>query len=124
MRIEKYLWCTRYYKTRNIATQACKKGAVKIQQETVKPSREIYPGDKISLRKDQVHYSLEVLEIPNSRVGAKLLDLYRVDTTPPEALEQLEMLHYSQDSYRKKGTGRPTKKDRRDLDDFIDADEL
>ncbi|MCB0458087.1 MAG: RNA-binding S4 domain-containing protein, partial [Flavobacteriaceae bacterium] len=66
MRIDKYLWCTRYFKTRNIATQVCKKGAVKVNDEVAKPSREVYPGDAISLRKDQIQYSLEVLEIPEN----------------------------------------------------------
>jgi len=120
MRIDKYLWCTRYYKTRNIATTACKKGAVRVNQEIAKPSREVYPGDTIQLRKEQVHYSLEVLDIPENRVGAKLVNLYRVDTTPKEAFENQELLKFSQDYYRKKGTGRPTKKDRRDLEDFTE----
>lgn len=123
MRIDKYLWCTRYYKTRNIATQACKKGVVKINKETAKPSREIFPGDAIQLRKDQIHYSLKVLEIPESRVAAKLVNLYRIDTTPPEAMENQALLKLAQDHYRQRGEGRPTKKDRRDLDDFTDVTE-
>ncbi len=121
MRVDKYLWCTRYFKTRSIATRACKKGAVKVNGETVKPSREVFPGDQIILRKDQVNYSLEVLDHPSNRVGAKLVNLYRVDTTPSEAFEQQELLSYSKEYYRKKGTGRPTKKDRRDLEDFTDS---
>ncbi|MEM7187804.1 MAG: S4 domain-containing protein [Bacteroidota bacterium] len=124
MRIDKYLWCTRYYKTRNMATQACKKGSVRIGEATVKPSREVYPGDQISLRKNQINYSLEVLDIPPNRVGAKLVSLYRTDTTPKEAFENQELLQFAKRHYRKKGMGRPTKKDRRDLEDFADqADE-
>ncbi|MAY23097.1 MAG: RNA-binding protein [Flavobacteriaceae bacterium] len=123
MRIDKYLWCTRYYKTRSQATQACKKGAVKVNQDAVKPSREVFPGDSIQVRKNQIPYSLDVIEIPEHRVGAKLVNLYRVDTTPKEAFENQELLKYSQDYYRKKGTGRPTKKDRRDLEDFTDFSE-
>ncbi len=123
MRIDKYLWCTRYYKTRSIATTACKKGAIKVNNEVVKPSREVYPGDTIQLRKEQINYSLEVLDLPESRVGAKLVNLYRLDTTPKEAFENQELLKYAQDYYRKRGTGRPTKKDRRDLDDFTDTSE-
>lgn len=123
MRIDKYLWCTRYYKTRSLASQACKKGSIKVNKEVAKPSREVYPGDTIELRKNQINYSLEVLEIPVNRVGAKLVNLYRVDTTPKEAFENIELLKYSQDYYRKKGTGRPTKKDRRDLDDFTQKPE-
>lgn len=118
MRIDKYLWCTRYFKTRNLATQACKKGSIRINGDVAKPSREIFPSDVINLRKNQIHYSLEVLAIPPNRVGAKLVGLYRVDTTPPEAFANQENLKLAKDYYRKRGTGRPTKKDRRDLEDF------
>jgi heat shock protein Hsp15 len=121
MRIDKYLWCIRYYKTRSIATQACKKGVVRVNNDTVKPSRDVYPGDSISVRKDQINYILEVLDLPESRLGAKLVDIYRKDTTPKEAFEKLDLLKYSKDYYRKKGIGRPTKKDRRDLEDFTDT---
>lgn len=123
MRIDKYLWCVRYYKTRSIATKACKKGQVKVNGAAVKPSREIYPTDKIELRKDQIIYQLTVNDLPPNRVGAKLVDIYRVDTTPKSAFEAKELLKYSKDYYRKKGTGRPTKKDRRDIDDFYDEEE-
>ncbi|TQD38654.1 RNA-binding S4 domain-containing protein [Haloflavibacter putidus] len=118
MRVDKYLWCVRYFKTRSLATKACKKGHVKIDGNSVKPSREIFPADKMEVRKNQVNYQIEVLDIPPSRVGAKLVSLYLVDKTPKENLEKLDLLKYSKDYYRKKGTGRPTKKDRRDLEDF------
>ena len=121
MRIDKYLWCIRYYKTRSIATQACKKGAVRVNNEIVKPSRDVYPGDAIRVRKDQINHTLEVLDLPESRLGAKLVDVYRIDTTPKEAFDKLDLLNYSKDYYRKKGVGRPTKKDRRDLEDFTDT---
>ena len=120
MRIDKFLWCVRYYKTRNIATEACKKGHIKVNGQVVKPSREVYPSDKIELRKDQINYQLTVNDIPPNRVGAKLVDMYRTDTTPKEAFVAQEMLKFSKDYYRKKGTGRPTKKDRRDIDEFYD----
>ncbi len=120
MRIDKYLWCTRYFKTRNQASIACKKGTVRINEDIVKPSREVYPGDQIMVRRNQINYTLEVLEIPPSRVGAKLVSLYRTDTTPKEAFENTELLKFAKDYYRKKGTGRPTKKDRRDLEDFTE----
>ncbi|WP_178984275.1 MULTISPECIES: RNA-binding S4 domain-containing protein [Winogradskyella] len=123
MRIDKYLWCVRYYKTRSIATKACKKGQVKVNGAAVKPSREVFPTDKIELRKDQIIYQLTVNDLPPNRVGAKLVDIYRVDTTPKSAFEAKELLKYSKDYYRKKGTGRPTKKDRRDIDDFYDDEE-
>lgn len=123
MRIDKYLWSIRYLKTRNLATQACKKGLVRVNGVVVKPSREVYPGDEISLRKEQINYQLEVLDLPKSRVGAKLVDLYRKDTTPKEAFEGQEMLQYAKSYYRKKGSGRPTKKDRRELDTFKESPE-
>ncbi len=123
MRIDKYLWCTRYYKTRNLATIACKKGQVKVNDNIAKPSRDVYISDTINLRKDQVNYSLIVNDIPPNRVGAKLVDIYRTDTTPKEAFAAKDLLKYSKDYYRKKGTGRPTKKDRRDIDGFYDENE-
>ncbi|WP_405296629.1 RNA-binding S4 domain-containing protein [Algibacter sp. Ld11] len=120
MRIDKYLWCIRYYKTRTLATTACKKGQVKINKDQVKPSREVYPQDIVELRKNQINYRLKVNDIPESRVGAKLVDLYRTDTTPKEEFEAQELLKYSKDYYRKKGVGRPTKKDRRDIDGYTE----
>lgn len=123
MRVDKYLWSIRYFKTRSIATYACKKGHVKVNDQVVKPSREVYPTDKIELRKDQINYIILVNDIPESRVGAKLVDIYRTDITPKEAFEAKELLKYSKDYYRKKGAGRPTKKDRRDIDDFYETPE-
>jgi len=120
MRIDKFLWCTRYFKTRSQATTACQKGHVRINAQVVKPSREVYPTDKIMVRKNQIDYQLEVLEVPESRVGAKLVNLYRKDTTPEEAMKHNEMLQNAKDYYRKKGIGRPTKKDRRDIEDYLD----
>ncbi|WP_298423023.1 RNA-binding S4 domain-containing protein [uncultured Kordia sp.] len=120
MRIDKYLWCVRYFKTRNIATTACKKGHVRINDAVVKPSRDVYPSDKIIVRKNQVQHHLTVLDIPPNRVGAKLVDIYRVDTTPKENFDHLELLKHAKDHYRKQGTGRPTKKDRREIDDYLE----
>ncbi len=121
MRIDKYLWSTRYFKTRSLATNACKKGQIKVNDQVVKPSRDVYPMDTILVRKNQINYQLTVLDIPTSRVGAKLVDIYRKDTTPKEAFAQNELLRFSKDYYRKKGTGRPTKKDRREIEGYIDT---
>ncbi|MET2984843.1 RNA-binding S4 domain-containing protein [Aureibaculum conchae] len=118
MRIDKFLWTTRYYKTRSKATEACKKGHIKINNTNCKPSKEVFIGEKIVVRKNQINYELEVLDLPPNRVGAKLVDLYRRDITPKEAFENMEVLKYSKDYYRKKGTGRPTKKDRRDIEGY------
>ncbi|MDA9002179.1 S4 domain-containing protein [Flavobacteriaceae bacterium] len=123
MRIDKYLWCVRYYKTRNIATTACKKGHVRVNNDVVKPGRNIYPMDKIGVRINQINYQLVVQDIPKSRVGAKLVDIYRTDTTPKSEFESQELLKYSKDYYREKGEGRPTKKDRREIDDYLESDE-
>ena len=120
MRVDKFLWCVRYFKTRSIATNACKQGKVKVDGANVKPSKEIFPNDKLTVRKNQIDYQIEVLDLPASRVGAKLVNLYLIDVTPKEAFEKLELLKYSKDYYRKKGTGRPTKKDRRDIDDWFE----
>jgi ribosome-associated heat shock protein Hsp15 len=118
MRIDKYLWCTRYYKTRSLATEAIKKGHVSVNGQTAKPSREVFPMDKIVLRKDQINYQIKVLDVPQNRVSAKLVDVYRKDETPEEAFAHLELLKLSKEHYRARGTGRPTKKERRDIDEY------
>lgn len=122
MRIDKFLWCIRFYKTRSLATEACKKNHIKIDQVPLKPAKEVFGGERITIRENQINHLIEVLEIPQNRVGAKLLELYRRDLTPKSEFENQEALKYAQDYYRKRGTGRPTKKDRRDLEDFKDED--
>ena len=120
MRIDKYLWCIRLFKTRSLATEACKKGHIKINGTNLKPSKDIFGNEEITVRKNQINYIIKVLDIPTGRLGAKLVDLYRKDLTPKEEFEKTELLKYSKDYYRKKGTGRPTKKDRRDIEDYYD----
>ena len=120
MRIDKYLWCIRVFKTRSLATTACKKGQVKITDNNVKPSKEVFGGELILVRKNQINYQIKVLDLPKSRLGAKLVDLYRKDVTPKDEFEKNELLKYAKDYYRKKGTGRPTKKDRRDIEGFTE----
>lgn len=123
MRLDKFLWCIRYFKTRSIAAEAVKKNRVKINGDVAKSSREVSPSDRVTVRKDQIDYQFEVLQIPKSRLGAKLVSLYIVDKTPQEELDKLETKRLEQDYYREKGEGRPTKKDRRDLDEFISGEE-
>jgi ribosome-associated heat shock protein Hsp15 len=118
MRIDKYLWCIRVFKTRTLATTACKKGQIKIENKNIKPSKEVFGDELILVRKNQINYQIKVLDLPKSRVGAKLVDLYRKDITPKEEFEKNELLKYSKDYYRKKGAGRPTKKDRRDIEGY------
>ncbi|MGV8946705.1 MAG: RNA-binding S4 domain-containing protein [Lutibacter sp.] len=118
MRIDKYLWCIRLYKTRSLATEACRKNHIKLNGDHVKASKIVFIGEKLIVRKNQINYEIQVIDTPANRVGAKLVDLYRIDLTPQEEFEKIDLLKYSKDYYRKKGIGRPTKKDRRDLDDL------
>lgn len=120
MRVDKYLWCVRYYKTRNMVTEACKKNQITVNGQVSKASKEVFPSDVITFRKDQITYKITVLDVPQSRVGAKLVDVYRKDDTPPETFEHLALLKLSKEHYRKNGEGRPTKKDRRDIEDFTE----
>jgi len=125
MRVDKYLWCVRYYKTRNMVTEACKKNQITVNGQVAKPSKEVFPSDTVTFRRDQITHIITVLDIPASRVGAKLVDIYRKDETPPETFAHLELLKLSKEHYRKTGDGRPTKKDRRDLEDYgIGNDDL
>ncbi|MFA7447307.1 MAG: RNA-binding S4 domain-containing protein [Weeksellaceae bacterium] len=123
MRLDKFLWCVRYFKTRTLATEAVKKNRVKVNGIVAKSSKELMPSDKITIRKDQIDYEIEILQLPKSRLGAKLVSLYIIDKTPKEELEKLEIRKLSQDYYRERGEGRPTKKDRRDLEGFMGGEE-
>ncbi|HUH35854.1 MAG TPA: RNA-binding S4 domain-containing protein [Moheibacter sp.] len=123
MRLDKFLWCVRYYKTRNLAAEAIKKNRIKVNGVISKSSKEVMPSDVLTVRKDQIDYEFEVLQLPPSRLGAKLVTLYIVDRTSKEELEKKSLRSISQDYYRAKGEGRPTKKDRRDLDDFMSNEE-
>jgi len=120
MRIDKFLWAVRFYKTRSMAADAIKKNHVTINGTIAKPSKEVYAGDSITIRKNQINYKILVLDSPKNRVGAKLVAQYIKDQTPEEEFQHRELLRLSKDYYRKKGTGRPTKKDRRDLNNFLD----
>ncbi|MGB4446906.1 MAG: RNA-binding S4 domain-containing protein [Cloacibacterium sp.] len=122
MRIDKFLWSIRFYKTRNIAAEEIKKNRVSIGENTVKSSKEVKEGDIIKIRKNQIDFKIKVLQIPKSRIGAKLVALHVADMTEKEQYELLKLRKMSQDYYRTKGEGRPTKKDRRDMDDFLETD--
>ncbi len=124
MRLDKFLWSVRFYKTRNISAEEIKKNRVSIGGQIVKASREVKEGEIIEIRKNQINYKIKIIQIPKSRVGAKLVALYVVDMTEKEQYELLKIRKLSQDYYRQKGLGRPTKKDRRDMDNFIDSDEF
>ena len=122
MRVDQYLWRLRYFKSRSKASEACKKGHVRIEDTIVKPSRDIFIGDKIKVRKNQIWYELAVLDTPKSRVGAKILNLYREDRTPKDAFENAEIQANAKVLERDKGTGRPTKKDRREMEQHREED--
>ena len=122
MRIDKFLWSVRFYKTRNIAAEEIKKNRVSIGENVVKSSKEVKTGDVIKIKKNQIEYKIKVTDIPKSRVGAKLVALYVIDMTEKEQYEILKMRKSAQDYYRQKGLGRPTKKDRREMDDFSSGD--
>lgn len=117
-RIDKWLWATRVFKTRTIAAEACKKGRICIGGSQVKASRLVKPGDVIQVRKPPITYSFKVLQPIEKRVGAKLVAEYLENVTTPDQYELLEMSQISGFVDRARGTGRPTKKDRRSLDEF------
>ena len=118
-RLDKWLWAARIFKTRTIAADACKNGRVMIGGVKMKPSRMIKEGDVLQVRKSPVTYSFKVLKAIQNRVGAKLVPEVLENVTPPEQYELLEMTRISGFVDRARGTGRPTKKERRDLDDFV-----
>ncbi|WP_312762004.1 RNA-binding S4 domain-containing protein [Epilithonimonas sp.] len=118
MRIDKFLWSVRFYKTRNIAAEEIKKNRVSIGENVVKSSKEVKIGDVIKIKKNQIEYKIKVTDLPKSRIGAKLVALYVIDMTEKDQYEILKMRKSAQDYYRQKGLGRPTKKDRREMDDF------
>ena len=118
-RIDKWLWASRIFKTRSIAADACKNGRVAIGGVNVKPSRMVKVGETVSVRKPPITYSFRILKTIEQRVGAKLLPEIYENVTAPEQYELLEMTRISGFVDRARGTGRPTKKDRRSLDAFI-----
>lgn len=118
VRIDKWLWAVRIFKTRTIAAEACKKGRVLIDNVSVKPSRNIRTGEIIQVRKPPVTYSFRVLAPVDKRMGAKMVPQFMENVTPPDQYELLELNKISGFVDRQRGTGRPTKKERRDLDQF------
>lgn len=122
VRVDKYLWAMRIYKTRSIATDACKCGRVKINGVEVKPSRMFHVGDIFTVRKGPITYTYRILQLWGNRLGAKMVPEYLQDITPKEQLEILELARFAAQSGRDRGTGRPTKKDRRDIEQFFSDD--
>ncbi len=123
-RIDKWLWAARIFKTRSIAADACKNGRVTIGGVNVKPSRTVKAGETVDVRKPPITYSFRILKTIEQRVGAKLLPEIYENVTAPDQYELLEMNRISGFVDRARGTGRPTKKDRRALDDFLNLEDL
>ncbi|HPD94287.1 MAG: RNA-binding S4 domain-containing protein [Bacteroidales bacterium] len=119
-RIDKWLWFVRIFKTRSIATEYIRKGRVSVNGSLVKPAREVQEGDTVTVRKPPVAYTFRIKGLPKSRLGAKLVSDYMENLTPEEELQKLDPNFMAFNVHRDPGTGRPTKKDRRMLDEMID----
>lgn len=118
MRIDKFLWCVRLCKTRSLATEECRRGHVRLNGQEAKASAEVKPGDTVAIRQAPIWRVFEVKDLPPSRVGAKLVPGLILDKTPWEDLEKLEIARKVRTASRGPGAGRPTKKDRRDMERF------
>lgn len=118
MRIDKYLWCVRLFKTRSLASEQVKTNKVLLDGELIKPSREVKEGQKVTLKKHGYELEYEILGWPKSRIGAKLVELHLKETTSEENIQKKEFLEMAKNYTRKKGEGRPTKKERREWDEL------
>ena len=118
--MDKYLWAMRIYKTRSIAADACKNGRISMNGLQLKPSRTCKVGDVFNVRKGPITYTYRVLQLTENRLGAKLVPEYMRDETSPQQLELLELARMAGNGGRDRGMGRPTKKDRRDIEVFFD----
>ena len=121
VRVDKWLWAVRIFKTRSLAAEACKKGHVSVGDSTLKPSRMVQVGEIVKVRKSPITKSLKIIALAEKRMSAKLIVDFVEDVTPAEEMELLEMQKNMRWIARDRGTGRPTKKDRRELDDFFEA---
>ena len=123
VRIDKWLWAARIFKTRNIAAEACKKGRISIAGSRLKASRTVKVGDVIEVHKPPITWSFKVLQAIDHRIGAKLVSDVMTNVTTPDQLEILEISKLSGFVDRARGLGRPTKKDKRELDSFKENDD-
>ncbi len=120
VRIDKWLWAVRLFKTRSIAAEACKSGKVIIGSTAVKPSRNVKVGDIVCIKRNPILFSFKVLALSENRMNAKLVIDFMENVTSADQLELIELAKLAGQTGRDRGTGRPTKKDRRELDDFIE----
>ena len=121
IRLDKYLWAVRIFKTRSDAAAAIRQNRVMVNNAYAKPSREVNIGDMITVRRERITYSYKVLDLVSSRQGAKLVPQYCFNCTPQEELDKLNVPHETIFVFREKGMGRPTKKERRDIDALMDG---
>jgi ribosome-associated heat shock protein Hsp15 len=119
LRWDKYIWAVRLAKTRSQASEELSKGRIKVNGQTIKPAKEPKVGDIISISKNTAVFSYKVINLLEKRVGAKLVADYLIDTTPLEEIEKFKTYQLAQQVYRQNGSGKPTKKDRREIDDFL-----
>lgn len=118
LRIDKYLWAVRLFKTRSLATEACRSGRVKKDGVPIKASHEVKVGERYDMVIEQLHKQIEVKALLHNRVGAKLVEEYMTDLTPKEEYERIQMVRQYGYERRDRGAGRPTKRDRRDIEEF------
>lgn len=119
-RLDKYIWSVRLSKTRSQATDAISKGKVRLNNKPAKPAKEVQLGDEIQIIKHTATYTFRVIKLLERRVGAKLVPDHIIDITPEEELEKYKLYQENQKVYRELGSGKPSKKQRRDIDDFLD----
>ena len=120
MRIDKYIWCVRLAKTRSLASKLVGANKIKLNGTECKPSKEVAPGDLISFQKNNAVFSYKITQLTNRRLGAKLVSDYLLDITPEEEKEKYKTYQLAQRAYRGKDQGKPNKKDRRDIDHFLE----
>jgi ribosome-associated heat shock protein Hsp15 len=123
VRIDKWLWAMRIFKTRTIAADECRKGRIYIDGIEAKPSRSVKVNEVITIRKPPVIYSFRITALADRRMGAKLVSNYIENLTPQEELQKIDLLKLSVNNNRERGTGRPTKRERRQMDGFKDIRE-
>lgn len=123
IRVDKYLWCVRIAKTRSKASDWVKKGKVRLNGKSVKPAKEVKIGDEIQVIKANATFEYKIIDLLNKRVGAKLVDDFVKDITSEAEVEKYKTYQTAQRSYRQNGTGKPSKKERRALDDFLNWDD-
>jgi ribosome-associated heat shock protein Hsp15 len=120
LRWDKYIWSVRLAKTRSQASEELAKGRIKVNEQQIKPSKEPKIGDKISVTKNTAVFTYKVIQLLEKRVGPKLVADYIIDTTPPIEIEKFKTYQMAQQVYRQNGSGKPSKKDRREIDDFLE----